>query len=231
MAAREAHRGPRAASKKSEALLGMAYAPVEWMILCPIRHMYEEIRRRTAPLRAETEGFMRAQYIEQGAMALPGDGLLVATPQGPAASDPIFLGLARRILVLGFAGSLDPDIPIGEIVEATASVGPMGGGAATAPLGGFRTGCCGWSPSLLGPAAEKAVSDARENGANIIDMETAYCFEGARDSGADCSALLVVTDIPGHVDFFEITLRNKIKIREAEDALLRFLAPPPGGRE
>jgi purine-nucleoside phosphorylase len=131
-------------------------------------------------------------------------GMLVCVPQGIQAQDLMFALKPKKILFFGFAGSLKQNLTIGSILEVSQVVDETGNVIILEKTEKFNQVVCGFSPCLLGDVALEHYSIACNFDCHVIDMETVYCAKAAKKNGHEFSSWLLVTDIPGLINFWEI---------------------------
>lgn len=135
------------------------------------------------------------------------------SPQGIASKDIVELFENTKILFFGLAGSLNPQLEIGTFVEIDTAIN----GKERVKLittGNFLTVKCGYSPCLIGKMAKKYCEIARKRNCDVVDMETEICAKTAKENNNQFIALLLVSDIPEIINFWEIPENIKIKFAE-----------------
>ena len=140
-------------------------------------------------------------------------GIIILSPQGIASKDIVELFENTKILFFGLAGSLNPQLEIGTFVEIDTAIN----GKERVKLittGNFLTVKCGYSPCLIGKMAKKYCEIARKRNCDVVDMETEICAKTAKENNNQFIALLLVSDIPEIINFWEIPENIKIKFAE-----------------
>ncbi len=104
------------------------------------------------------------------------------------------------LLTVGFAGALDPELAVGQVVlvESAAHEGepPLAGLLPAAGPYPWRRGACLTAPAPLYTAEEKAAAHQR-TGAAVVDTETAAVAAVAHDHGVPWIGVRVVSDAAG----------------------------------
>ncbi len=131
-------------------------------------------------------------------------GMLISIPQGIGAQDVMYAFSNVDIIFYGYAGSLLKDIEIGSIVEVKTAIDHDGTLFPLNVTGAYRNVICGYSPCLLGNTASHHCEKARLAGCQVVDMETVYCAYAAIQNMNHFTAQLVVSDIPGSINFWEL---------------------------
>lgn len=144
-------------------------------------------------------------------------GLLVLSPQGMASKDIIELFENIDILFFGLAGSLNSNIEIGELVEVKDSVNELAEESNLKLFGNYKSVKCGYSPCMLGPLAIKYCDLARNMKCDVVDMETSYCAITAIEKNNRFTSLLLISDIPGVINFWEVSNDYQKKIKDKKN--------------
>lgn len=79
---------------------------------------------------------------------------------------------------------------------------------------------CGYSPCMLGELAYKYCNCAQKNGGQIVDMETVYCARVALNNGCRFMSWVVISDIPGKINFWELSQNDEIKFKNAKNHVI-----------
>lgn len=141
-------------------------------------------------------------------------GLLVLSPQGISAKDIIEQFNNTDILFFGLAGSLDKKIEIGSFVEVETAIDEEKNNVPLVTTGNFETVKCGYSPCLLGALAKKYCDFAKTMNCDVVDMETVYCAKTAMERKNRFVALLLISDIPEVINFWEISDQMQENLKE-----------------
>jgi purine-nucleoside phosphorylase len=196
-------------------LLGHDIMDFDFVVLCPIPLIYNYICKNLRIKKSHESGFFRNASFEITFESIKCKGLIVLLPQGIAAQDIFFVINAPKILFIGFAGGLNDTIPIGTIVEVSNAIDESGSKHKTKPMGLFKNCNCGYSPCLLGEKAKYYQNNANKYNCEIIDMETVYCVQAAHENNLELTVWLIITDMPGKYDFWEIDKNNKSKVENS----------------
>lgn len=154
-------------------------------------------------------------------------GILVFSPQGIAAKDVIELFNDKDILFFGLAGSLSKKLKIGSFVEVENVVDEEEKEIKLVTTGEFDTVKCGYSPCLLGTIAKKHCDLARKMKCDVVDMETVYCAKTAVEKNNRFKSILLISDIPEMINFWEVSEQAQNELREcrilAVDKILNII--------
>ena len=83
---------------------------------------------------------------------------------------------------------------------------------------------CGYSPCLLGTMARNFCNFAKEMNCDVIDMETAYCAKTANKRNNKFTSLLLISDIPGLINFWEVSEEFQKKLKKGRiDAISKIV--------
>lgn len=140
-------------------------------------------------------------------------GILILSPQGIASKDIIELFSDQNILFFGLAGSLNNKYTIGSFVEVELAEDEHGENTQLNTIGKKEKVKCGYSPCLLGKIEKKYCEFARKENCDVVDMETVYCAKTAVERNNKFLSLLLISDIPKEINFWELSDidRNKLK--------------------
>lgn len=154
-------------------------------------------------------------------------GMLILSPQGISSKDIIELFSNINILFFGLAGSLDKKYEIGSFVEVVLAKDEYGKIARLHTIGKKEMVKCGYSPCLLGEIEKKYCEFARKENCDVVDMETTYCAKTAIERNNRFVSLLLISDIPKTINFWELSdiERNKLKEgrRAAIDEIINYI--------
>jgi len=154
--------------------------------------MAEEARPlvRRLGLRARARGAHGRFAGHEVTLALGGVGLAAAR----RAASELVAGGCDRLLSVGLAGGLHPDLAVGEVVALDAVVADGGQRWSVAwPARGDRRGVCLTRAQPTGSATEKAHWRAA-SGADVVDMETAAVAAVATEHARPWAGLRAVSD-------------------------------------
>lgn len=147
-------------------------------------------------------------------------GILVLSPQGISAKDIIELFENTDILFFGLAGSLNPKFEIGTFLEVKTAVDEEKNNFKLVTTGNYETVKCGYSPCMLGTVAKKHCDFSRELKCDVVDMETVYCAKTAIEKNNRFTSLLLISDIPEIINFWELSDETRIKLKEQRKVAL-----------
>ncbi|MCP4687045.1 MAG: nucleoside phosphorylase [Desulfobacterales bacterium] len=143
-------------------------------------------------------------------------GPMVGAPYAVMVMESLIAGGVRKILYLGWAGAVSPDVRIGDVIlpgsalidEGTSRHYRTGPGEASRPsramverirkeltarAAPFREGAV-WTTDGIFRETPRKVARFREMGALAVEMETSALFTVARYRGVEAAAILVVSD-------------------------------------
>lgn len=141
-------------------------------------------------------------------------GMLVLSPQGIASKDIIELFENVDIFFFGLAGSLNSEIKIGDFVEVQTAIDEDDNKINLVVTNNFKTVRCGYSPCMLGTIAKNYCKIAREKKCDVVDMETVYCAKTAIEKNNKFTSLLLISDIPEIINFWELTEEFRLVLKE-----------------
>ena len=146
--------------------------------------------------------------------------LIVFSPQGISSIDIIQLFFNKIILFFGLAGGINADFNIGDFVEVANAVDDQGNEIVLESINKFPKVKCGYSPCLFGEIAKTHCDNARKLNCDVVDMETAYCAKIASKNNNKFISLLVISDLPGQTNFWEL---NEQDIKNLKDSRLNAI--------
>lgn len=141
-------------------------------------------------------------------------GMLVLAPQGIASKDIIELFENVDIFFFGLAGSLNREIRIGDFVEVQTAIDEEKNNIKLVVTNNYRTVKCGYSPCMLGTLAKKYCDLARNCNCDVVDMETVYCAKTAIEKNNRFTSLLLISDIPDIINFWELSEESRLALKE-----------------
>ena len=186
--------------KIKEVMLGHLAQDIDIVIMTPLKSTYSELKNRLDVVQSYEKVF-----FENCIFNIEGQkrGLIVLSPQGIAAKDVIELFENTKVLFFGLAGSLHQELEIGTFVEVEIAI-YNDEDVRLKTTHNFKTVKCGYSPCMLGEIADEHCKRARTQGCDVVDMEVAACAKTAMKKGDDFIALLLISDIPGVINFWEV---------------------------
>lgn len=192
-------------------MLGHLAVDVELVIITPLKSTFRKLKEQL-----EIGEVYRNVFFENCVFKIKKNnkrGIIILSPQGIASKDIVELFENTKILFFGLAGSLNPQLEIGTFVEIDTAIN----GKERVKLittGNLLTVKCGYSPCLIGKMAKKYCEIARKRNCDVVDMETEICAKTAKENNNQFIALLLVSDIPEIINFWEIPENIKIKFAE-----------------
>lgn len=196
--------------KLEQVLLGHNVKDVDVVILVPLRSVYSLICHFLAEDILEYKGFYNNAIINIAGKSV----LVINIPQGIQAQDILTILSRKKILFFGYGGSLYKQYDVGKVFEVTIGVLPNGEKFYLNSTKAFPPVTGGYSPCMLGELAEYYCEISRNSQCHVVDMEIAYCASAAAQNKNIFTAWVMITDIPGEQNFWEISdnLQNEIKI-------------------
>lgn len=187
--------------KIQKTLLGRLTADIQVAVITPITSAFNKLNIKLQISETHNNGFFHNSCFqtENGLI-----GMLINIPQGISAQDVMYAFSDVDVIFYGYAGSLFKDIEIGSIVEVKKAINPDGIPFLLNVMGAYRNVICGYSPCLLGNMASHHCEKARLAGCQVVDMEIVYCANAAIQNMNHFTAQLVVSDIPGLINFWEV---------------------------
>lgn len=181
-------------------MLGHLVDDVEIVIITPLKSTYKILKERL-----DIKEIYENVFFENCIFNIKEfkKGIVVLSPQGIAAKDIIELFKNVKILFFGLAGSLNSELQIGSLVQVDTAIYQNDSFKLTT-IKDLRTVKCGYSPCLLGEIAERYCKKARNQNCNVVDMEVAVCAMTAIKNKNKFLALLLISDIPGTINFWEV---------------------------
>ena len=144
-------------------------------------------------------------------------GLIILSPQGISSKDIVELFENMDIIFFGLAGSLNTNINIGSFVEVKTASDEEIDNIKLDTTGELATVKCGYSPCLLGEIAKKYCDIAKYRNCDVVDMETVYCAKTAMEKNNRFISLLLISDIPNVINFWEVSEEEQKKLKQARE--------------
>ena len=192
-------------------MLGHIANDIEVVIITPLKSTFRKLKEQL-----EIEEIYEKAFFENCVFKITENskkGIIILSPQGIAAKDIVELFENTKILFFGLAGSLNPRLEIGSFVEVETAIN----GKEKINLnttGNFMTVQCGYSPCLIGKMAKEYCEISRKQNCDVVDMETVICAKVAIEKNNQFIALLLISDIPEIINFWEVPENMKIKLTE-----------------
>lgn len=210
--------------KVQKALLGRPTTDIRVAVITPIESAFNKLNERLQTYESHNDAFFQNSCFraENGAT-----GMLIHLPQGIGSQDVMYAFSDTNIIFYGYAGSLLTDVEIGSIVEVKTAIDSDGTQFPLNVTNTYKGAICGYSPCLLGKMASQYSGKARLAGCHVVDMETVYCANAAIQNSNNFTAWLVVSDIPGKMDFWELNEKTKTNFKKScvtvIDNIVRYL--------
>ncbi len=204
-------------------MLGHFADDIELVIITPLKSTYRRLKERLDIKEIYENAFFENCIFNIKKFK---KGILILSPQGIASKDIVELFENKKIVFFGLAGSLNSELPIGSFVEVDTAIYQNNSFELTTTKD-FKKVKCGYSPCLLGEIAEEHCKNARNQNCNVVDMEVAVCTKTAIENNNQFLALLLISDIPGIISFWEVPEDMKIKFteerRNAIDKIINYI--------
>lgn len=193
-------------------MLGHLASDVSVVIITPLKSTYKKLREKLI-----IEETYETAFFENCVVKVEGSnkkGLIVLSPQGVFSKDIIELFTNVDILFFGLAGSLNKKIKIGSFVEAKSAVFEKEN-INLITTGRHDIVKCGYSPCLIGKLAKKYCNLAKTMNCDVVDMETSYCAKTAIENNNRFTSLLLISDIPNVINFWEVSLEYQNQVKKS----------------
>lgn len=197
-------------------MLGHLANDVEVVIITPLKSTFRRLKERLGIEKIHDNAFFENGIFE---IKKEKKGIVILSPQGIASKDIVELFENTKILFFGLAGSLNPKLEIGNFVEVDTAIYEKEKIELTTTMN-YMTVRCGYSPCLIGEIAKKYCEKARKQNCNVVDMETAVCAKTAIELNNKFVALLLISDIPEIINFWEVPENMKIKLAEGRKSAI-----------
>ena len=206
--------------KIQKLFLGRPLTDIQVLVFTPISPAFHKLFPLLQCKTSVSDGFfLNAEFVMDG-----GKGVLICGPTGASSQDVMCLFHDVDYYFFGLAGGLNDSLAIGDIVTVDTVFTESGNAVTVRPIGGFPRMKLAFSPCFLGPAAAAFQEKARVAGADVVDMESAFCAEAAGGCAGRFSELLVITDLPGKTEAWDCTGRDLAAIDLGMDHALHTLA-------
>lgn len=174
--------------------------------------------------------------------------LLIKTAQGVQCQDIFWPFLDASILFVGYAGGISSRVRLGVVYAVDFAMHPSDYNK-TIHLNrkreiferGFlsmqqwylyrglnKTEClcfgkgikAGYSPAMIGEIADTFCDNARKSECDIVDMEISHCANICLENRSDFEALVLITDMPGNINFWELGINDQEVVSDGSKILL-----------
>lgn len=149
--------------------------------------------------------------------------MIVIIPQGLSSQDVLYAFSGVKVIFYGYAGNLSENIAIGSILEVETAIDTTGKKYRLDTVGGFDVVVCGYSPCLLGDTASRHCEQARLAGCHVVDMEIVYCVRAAKINLNNFTAFIVVSDIPGSINFWDLNENTKAHFKHKSKSAIGYI--------
>ena len=197
--------------KIQKTLLGRLTNDIQVVVITPITSAFNKLSVKLQLFENHNNGFFHNYCFrtESGVV-----GMLINIPQGISAQDVMYAFSDVDIFFYGYAGGLVQDIDIGTIVEVKTAIDHDGIPLPLNVTGVHRNVICGYSSCLLGNMASYHCEKARLAGCHVVDMEVVSCAHAAIQNMNRFTAQLVISDIPGLKNFWELDKDTKASFKQ-----------------
>ena len=170
---------------------GKSEIPKGFVVITPISKVYKRIKFKYPPIE-ETNGWWRRMKIKINSKSV----IILKVPLGAQIKDcfkTFDSKKIKKIILLGFCGSLNNDLKIGEIVIPQKE----------------KYKIANVSQMIL---KKSILQKMKEQGVGLLDMETYFLNEWGRLNHVSAISLLIITDLPNSLPFFSCTKKELRKI-------------------
>lgn len=197
-------------NKIIETMLGHIPNNVSLVIITPLPSTFNKLSKKIDITEYYDSGFFENYNFKTANNKI---GMLILSPQGIAAKDVIELFSDTNILFFGMAGCLNSKYKIGDLVEVKEAIDKYKNNTILYTTEKYPKVNCGYSPCLVGKIAQKYCEIARENNCDVVDMETTYCAQTAIEKNNKLTTLLLISDIPEIINFWELSDAQKKELK------------------
>lgn len=215
----------------AKVMLGFVPEDINLVVMTPLTGLFYKIQEMFQGWECYTTGFYPACMLEgrNGKRIL-----LIKAAQGIQGQDVCCLFTETVFLFIGYAGGISERVSLGKVYEVSCATKPdereigLGwGDTLTSRAGkdmwskGFESVKVGYSPAMVGEITDKFYTAAKEAGCDAVDMEISYCAGTCRNFKYQnrFRALILITDIPGKRNFWDINVVERELIHAGEKTL------------
>ncbi len=173
---------------------GVSEPPKGTVILTPISKIYKSIGLKYPPIE-ESQGWWRRMKTKIGSKRV----VVLKIPLGSHMTDCLEtfnIGEIKKIILLGFCGSLNDKLRVGDIVI------PQKEKYKIASV-----------PRMILP--KSVLWKLKKRRVDLIDMETALLNGWGKNNNIPVASVLIITDLPRSLPFFSCTKKELQKIDES----------------
>lgn len=193
-------------------LFGFVPSQVDLLVITPLSSLFTQLHS-VFHTKEHYFGFYESYLITGNNNKMI---MLTRIAQGIEGQDVCWIFQNTDILFLGYAGGLSDQIELGGVYEVESAVLPEGKTLFLSKRELFSGIKVGYSPAMIGRIVDEYCAAAGRKKCDAVDMETAYCAETSLGNRNSFAAFLLVTDIPGVRNFWELTEEEKRLIKEGE---------------
>lgn len=197
-----------------ETLLGCRAIGIEVVIITPIKSVFQRFEKNLNCATVNDKGFFNNVIFET---ANKRKGMLIRVPEGIAAQDVMYAFSNIDIFFFGYAGGLLEKEMFGTVVEVSTAIDVDGVMYPLKCSGLYKSAVCGYSPCLLGQLAQQYSRKMRRRKCEVVDMEVVYCTREALQNSNHITAYLLITDVPGKINFWELENEEKSFLKVMRD--------------
>ena len=202
------------------ALLGRLPIGVKVAIITPIESIFDKFCYLLSSGEVNEKCFFKNAYFQ----TIKGtNGIIVHIPQGRCAQDVMYAFDGIQVLFLGYAGSLYSTILVGTVLEVEMAIESEKNQYELNMISDLKRVKGGYSPCMLGDVAYQYRKLAQDEGCHIVEMEIVECAKAAGKNQNLFSAFVVISDIPGIADFWNLTDDERILFNQRKSKLIRYI--------
>ena len=201
-------------NKIIETMLGHIPNNVSLVIITPLPSTFNKLSKRINIVEYYDSGFFENYMFKTTNNKI---GMLILSPQGIAAKDVIELFSDTTILFFGMAGCVNNKYKIGDLVQVKEAMDKYKNNTKLHTTEKYPKVNCGYSPCLVGKIAQEHCEIARKNNCDVVDMETTYCAQTAVEKNNKLTALLLISDIPDTINFWELSDVQKKELKSGRE--------------
>ena len=207
-------------SKRRERLFGTDIKDVKTLLLTPLDRLYTRFKEYFLK---EYSGWWKMGYLGD-------DTIIVKCPSGMHAEDVVYYAPGSTLtLLLGYCGSCDPGIDVGDIVSALSAQRNSGIIRANFLSEKFRGVRLYQVSTIYEQENDKFLSEIERRGAGCIDMESYSVFSLARSRARSFGGLYIVTDNLYNKPFYKVGEEDMKRIGAASDLVVQEVLNMFGG--
>lgn len=206
-------------NKIKKVLLGRDTDRVDLAIITPIKGAYKKFFELLNGYDSRTDCFFENALFDTNNGKR---GVIVYIPQGRASQDVMFCFDKTHVLFYGYAGGMSDGLQIGSVLEVVQAI-DQEEIFDLKRISDYENVIGGYAPCMLGNEAEDYQTKAKEDGCGIIEMEIAACSKASEKYNNSLSAFVVVSDIPGKIDFWTLGKEEYSIFKKKKNELINYM--------